>query len=131
RAPADGARSRGTAPPRDRLPVVGEPVPAMRRTVPGRASVRSSAPSTPRRKRRDRKSTRLNSSHVSISYAVFCLKKKKKRRGRRTKKNKARKDQLAIAMPKNRTKRGSTTTSSTQTRQTRKWWIYMERENTR
>src|SRR5699024_4812458 len=28
--------------------------------------------------RRDRKSTRLNSSHVSISYAVFCLKKKTK-----------------------------------------------------
>src|SRR5207249_10821623 len=28
----------------------------------------------------DRKSTRLNSSHVSISYAVFCLKKKKKQR---------------------------------------------------
>src|SRR5699024_12419738 len=27
---------------------------------------------------RDRKSTRLNSSHVSISYAVFCLKKKNK-----------------------------------------------------
>src|SRR5699024_1664179 len=27
--------------------------------------------------RRDRKSTRLNSSHVSISYAVFCLKKQK------------------------------------------------------
>src|SRR5699024_12672517 len=30
------------------------------------------------RKRLDRKSTRLNSSHVSNSYAVFCLKKKKK-----------------------------------------------------
>src|SRR5437660_7149069 len=29
--------------------------------------------------RRDRKSTRLNSSHVAISYAVFCLKKKKKK----------------------------------------------------
>src|SRR5690349_22709294 len=29
---------------------------------------------------RDRKSTRLNSSHVEISYAVFCLKKKKKKR---------------------------------------------------
>src|SRR5437660_3569986 len=29
-------------------------------------------------KARDRKSTRLNSSHVAISYAVFCLKKKKK-----------------------------------------------------
>src|SRR5438034_2581829 len=30
------------------------------------------------RGRRDRKSTRLNSSHTVISYAVFCLKKKKK-----------------------------------------------------
>src|SRR2546422_1170750 len=30
----------------------------------------------------DRKSTRLNSSHGYISYAVFCLKKKKKRRAR-------------------------------------------------
>src|SRR3712207_7700637 len=29
------------------------------------------------RGRRDRKSTRLNSSHANISYAVFCLKKKK------------------------------------------------------
>src|SRR5256885_6076537 len=29
---------------------------------------------------RDRKSTRLNSSHLVISYAVFCLKKKKKRK---------------------------------------------------
>src|SRR3712207_6894337 len=28
---------------------------------------------------RDRKSTRLNSSHANISYAVFCLKKKKKK----------------------------------------------------
>src|SRR5437868_15436360 len=33
----------------------------------------------PRRDRRRWKSTRLNSSHVSISYAVFCLKKKKKK----------------------------------------------------
>src|SRR5690554_7547675 len=31
----------------------------------------------PDRFKRDRKSTRLNSSHVRISYAVFCLKKKK------------------------------------------------------
>src|SRR5690606_41838848 len=30
----------------------------------------------------DRKSTRLNSSHVKISYAVFCLKKKRKRSAR-------------------------------------------------
>src|SRR5437773_8051645 len=29
---------------------------------------------------RDRKSTRLNSSHITISYAVFCLKKKKKQK---------------------------------------------------
>src|SRR5690242_21489219 len=36
------------------------------RPRPGRAAVR------------DRKSTRLNSSHMSISYAVFCLKKKNK-----------------------------------------------------
>src|SRR5579864_9631194 len=36
------------------------------------------APAAPANARRDRKSTRLNSSHMSISYAVFCLKKKKK-----------------------------------------------------
>src|SRR5690625_6196922 len=39
------------------------------------------APGRARRGRKvpvDRKSTRLNSSHVAISYAVFCLKKKKK-----------------------------------------------------
>src|SRR5258708_9163110 len=32
----------------------------------------------------DRKSTRLNSSHQIISYAVFCLKKKKKKKNRMT-----------------------------------------------
>src|SRR2546427_1091738 len=32
----------------------------------------------------DRKSTRLNSSHSQISYAVFCLKKKKTQRGQQT-----------------------------------------------
>src|SRR5690606_41186722 len=37
-------------------------------------------PEGPRRRiGRDRKSTRLNSSHVKISYAVFCLKKKKQK----------------------------------------------------
>src|SRR5258708_29243239 len=35
-------------------------------------------------KLRDRKSTRLNSSHQIISYAVFCLKKKNTKRGVRT-----------------------------------------------
>src|SRR5205807_10185729 len=33
---------------------------------------------------RDRKSTRLNSSHLVISYAVFCLKKKKKKKKKNT-----------------------------------------------
>src|SRR5256885_11751421 len=35
------------------------------------------SPSSRKAKVRDRKSTRLNSSHLVISYAVFCLKKKK------------------------------------------------------
>src|SRR5258705_5211731 len=38
-------------------------------------SIRAASPTG----RTDRKSTRLNSSHLGISYAVFCLKKKKKR----------------------------------------------------
>src|SRR5438552_14616674 len=37
--------------------------------------------------KRDRKSTRLNSSHQIISYAVFCLKKKKKKKKQETKNN--------------------------------------------
>src|SRR3712207_8978004 len=45
---------------------------AERRPEPGRVQV----PALPG-ERRDRKSTRLNSSHANISYAVFCLKKKK------------------------------------------------------
>src|SRR5688572_31807564 len=36
------------------------------------------------RPQQDRKSTRLNSSHSQISYAVFCLKKKKKRKNPQT-----------------------------------------------
>src|SRR2546430_3720083 len=39
---------------------------------------RSPHPDDPGEPARDRKSTRLNSSHSQISYAVFCLKKKKK-----------------------------------------------------
>src|SRR5690625_5958196 len=40
------------------------------------ASMLHTAPPARGASRRDRKSTRLNSSHVAISYAVFCLKKK-------------------------------------------------------
>src|SRR5438034_3064052 len=39
------------------------------------------------KKKGDRKSTRLNSSHTVISYAVFCLKKKKKKQKKKTKKH--------------------------------------------
>src|SRR5437870_7083510 len=39
----------------------------------------------------DRKSTRLNSSHVAISYAVFCLKKKKKKKKKKQIKKEKRK----------------------------------------
>src|SRR6266540_5661627 len=47
------------------------------RTTDRAASCPRPSPSTYRS--RDRKSTRLNSSHITISYAVFCLKKKKKK----------------------------------------------------
>src|SRR2546430_12503988 len=43
----------------------------------GNGAVSSRAPLPDRERLRDRKSTRLNSSHSQISYAVFCLKKKK------------------------------------------------------
>src|SRR5438034_7276023 len=49
-------------------------------TAPSDARRRHRARShPPLRTRLDRKSTRLNSSHTVISYAVFCLKKKKKK----------------------------------------------------
>src|SRR6266480_3583483 len=44
----------------------------------------------------DRKSTRLNSSHMSISYAVFCLKKKNHAKGEKTIGNNSRLDVGAI-----------------------------------
>src|SRR3712207_7311785 len=43
-----------------------------------------SVPVVSPRPARDRKSTRLNSSHANISYAVFCLKKKKNKKSHRT-----------------------------------------------
>src|SRR3712207_7297546 len=53
--------------------------PAVARQQLGRLAVRD-VPPRPRDAplEEDRKSTRLNSSHANISYAVFCLKKKKK-----------------------------------------------------
>src|SRR5437588_7312279 len=55
------------------------------RSIPGPDGAAASAPNGSRntftisRTLLDRKSTRLNSSHTVISYAVFCLKKKKKK----------------------------------------------------
>src|SRR5690606_40436376 len=48
-------------------------------TATARVPAARSFPSGERQNSIDRKSTRLNSSHVKISYAVFCLKKKKKK----------------------------------------------------
>src|SRR5438309_8647799 len=52
-------------------PVAYQMIDGKRRTIPASYAVASN---------KDRKSTRLNSSHSSISYAVFCLKKKTYRR---------------------------------------------------
>src|SRR5437868_11999036 len=49
--------------------------------------------------RSDRKSTRLNSSHVSISYAVFCLKKKKNIKHLHTHYRKAQNQKSPTAIP--------------------------------
>src|SRR3989454_6738199 len=50
----------------------------------GRVRTAPQCNSGPSATQRDRKSTRLNSSHLVISYAVFCLKKKKKNMTRRS-----------------------------------------------
>src|SRR2546421_12821369 len=68
----------------DALPISrGSPRPAPRASPPQRRP-RQPARAAPSRSRPDRKSTRLNSSHDQISYAVFCLKKKKKKQGQDT-----------------------------------------------
>src|SRR5206468_9095050 len=57
---------------------------------PGRSPTSDAASALPQgteggpTRHRDRKSTRLNSSHDQISYAVFCLKKKKKKNTKKT-----------------------------------------------
>src|SRR5690349_24196864 len=61
--------------PRARLRRAGR-APAGRARSPDRGTARKQ-PTRGSRLQVDRKSTRLNSSHVEISYAVFCLKKKK------------------------------------------------------
>src|SRR5205814_6996757 len=71
------------APIRNRIPPI--PPPHLR-PLPASTAARTAASwakrtsNATRQIRGDRKSTRLNSSHLGISYAVFCLKKKKKHR---------------------------------------------------
>src|SRR2546430_10445914 len=65
--PADGERERGQP---GEIRRHGEDVGEIHRD-----RVRELLARLERRRRRDRKSTRLNSSHSQISYAVFCLKK--------------------------------------------------------
>src|SRR5690242_21783899 len=64
----------------DALPISYAAAPAVESPATPCASVRERRPRRSGRagdpRSRDRKSTRLNSSHMSISYAVFCLKKK-------------------------------------------------------
>src|SRR3712207_8394636 len=73
---------RSTAPDRRARPTPTRPARATETAAASRAmgwggrAATGCARSCPWR-RRDRKSTRLNSSHANISYAVFCLKKKK------------------------------------------------------
>src|SRR6266498_5667394 len=57
------------------------------RALVGRMRVERRALRRRRGRCRDRKSTRLNSSHVRISYAGFCLKKKKKTKKKNNKQN--------------------------------------------
>src|SRR3989454_3372078 len=61
--------------PRQLLGIVIPVAPARPRAVAPRAGARADGDGL---ERQDRKSTRLNSSHLVISYAVFCLKKKKR-----------------------------------------------------
>src|SRR6266540_6787525 len=69
-------------------------LPTSRRHLRGGARLATAAALVLGRQRlqpRDRKSTRLNSSHITISYAVFCLKKKKKKHKKTKQKKKQKK----------------------------------------
>src|SRR5699024_12850601 len=70
RRSSDLSPSRASGPRISSLPLITVSV------LPGNMPIRI--------KGKDRKSTRLNSSHVSISYAVFCLKKKKQKKRARS-----------------------------------------------
>src|SRR5207249_5332550 len=74
-------RGRAISPPPGKIVYAAVRSIGVTRPVPSASDGTSGSPDSPAllasRSTGDRKSTRLNSSHVSISYAVFCLKKKK------------------------------------------------------
>src|SRR3712207_7581471 len=71
-----GGRPRDRRPRRPLRPGGGRPDPPRRQRRRPRAGVEGRLPPDAGGGAEDRKSTRLNSSHANISYAVFCLKKK-------------------------------------------------------
>src|SRR5471032_3539736 len=73
-------RRTSSGPRARRCPTPPPAIPLRRRPAARRCSAGGWRPGTPRRRWPDRKSTRLNSSHITISYAVLCLKKKKKKK---------------------------------------------------
>src|SRR3712207_7501563 len=75
-----GSQAPQAAPEVTKAPVAAAQPKAVVKTSRPRAKspVRGKRPAAAAQAAKDRKSTRLNSSHANISYAVFCLKKKKK-----------------------------------------------------
>src|SRR5215208_6674218 len=93
-----GARLSGLANPLELLsrPVPGGGAVAIKGFVYGQGDLSSTGKRGRPARVRDRKSTRLNSSHVAISYAVFCLKKKKKKQ--KTTRNRTNKQKQTISL---------------------------------
>src|SRR5207248_6337626 len=73
-APATPVVAAAAPPPVSTEPQIAHPI-----TADNAADARAAARGSPRSSTKDRKSTRLNSSHRTTSYADFCLKKKKYR----------------------------------------------------
>src|SRR5207249_7804342 len=75
-APFERGKGKGRPGERPQPGISGAPIASPPEAAPPNIQ---GGPPAGKERGRDRKSTRLNSSHVSISYAVFCLKKKKKK----------------------------------------------------
>src|SRR2546426_8866848 len=89
----------------DALPISGQRLPCAYRV--GVAERRRKRPVCHPKdtQHRDRKSTRLNSSHLVISYAVFCLKKKKNRHKKHVTNRQSRSNYTEVCSPEQHTQR--------------------------